>query len=202
MSSHPVHDQRCACSGRRRVLRAILLAVAMPHALARRARAAAGTERRLLVINTHTGEELDAVYWANGRYQFTELGKLDWLLRDHRTGGVLAIDQRLFDLLCDLAETAGVVPRYQIISGYRSPGTNAMLAAATDGVSSRSLHMEGRAIDLRLEGVPIARLRDLALARQAGGVGYYPQSDFVHLDLGRVRSWSGWTSGATLFDDS
>jgi uncharacterized protein YcbK (DUF882 family) len=127
----------------------------------------------------------------DGRYQSMELGKLDWLLRDHRTGGVLAIDQRLFDLLSDLAETAGVVPRYQIISGYRSPGTNAMLAATTDGVSSRSLHMEGRAIDLRLEGVPIARLRDLALARQAGGVGYYPQSDFVHLDLGRVRSWSG-----------
>lgn len=153
--------------------------------------AAAAAERRLLLINTHTGESLDTAYWGDGRYRPTELGRLDWLLRDHRTGGILPIDQRLFDLLSELATAAGVTPRFQVISGYRAPETNAMLAATSDGVSSRSLHMEGRAIDVRLEGLPTARLRDLALARQAGGVGYYPASDFVHLDLGRVRQWSG-----------
>ena len=157
----------------------------------RPARAAAQAERRLMVINTHTGEVVDTVYWTDGRYQPVELGRLDWLLRDHRTGDMRAIDQRLFDLLNTFAETAGIAPRYQLISGYRSPATNARLASTTDGVSSRSLHMEGRAIDVRLEGLPTAKLRDLALAKQAGGVGYYPQSDFVHLDLGRVRSWSG-----------
>ena len=110
-------------------------------------------------------------------------------MRDHRTGEVLTLDARLFDLLRELAASAGLEPRYQVISGYRSPATNAMLVASSDGVSSRSLHMEGKAIDVRLEGLPLERLRDLALARRAGGVGYYPASDFVHLDVGRVRSW-------------
>lgn len=143
------------------------------------------------MINTHTGELLDAHYFADGDYRQDELGRLDWLLRDYRTGAVLPMDTRLFDLLHELAQAAGREPRYEIISGYRSPATNAMLAATTDGVSSQSLHMEGRAIDVRLVGVPALALRDLALARQAGGVGYYPASDFVHLDTGRVRSWSG-----------
>ncbi|MGH8131501.1 MAG: DUF882 domain-containing protein [Steroidobacteraceae bacterium] len=145
--------------------------------------------RRLVLINSHTGEMLDTIYWANGAYQPAEMGRLDWAFRDHRTSNVRPIDSRLFDLLHELAMTAGLEPRYQIISGFRSPATNAMLAAASDGVSSRSLHMEGRAIDVRLEGLPLASLRDLALAKRAGGVGYYPKSDFVHLDVGRVRSW-------------
>ncbi len=149
------------------------------------------TERRLHLINTHTGEELDARYFTDGAYSPEQLGALDWLLRDYRTGGILAMDSRLFDLLHELALAAGRAPRYEIISGYRSAATNTMLAATTDGVSSHSLHMEGRAIDVRLVGMPAIALRDLALARQAGGVGYYPVSDFVHLDTGRVRSWSG-----------
>jgi uncharacterized protein YcbK (DUF882 family) len=98
---------------------------------------------------------------------------------------------RLFDLLHELAQAAGVAPRYQIISGYRTPATNAMLAARSGGVSDRSLHMTGKAIDVRADGVPLATLRDLALARRAGGVGYYPRSNFLHFDVGRVRSWSG-----------
>ncbi len=151
---------------------------------------AAGSEsRRLFLRNTHTGDVLDTVYWTAGRLQPAELGRLDWILRDHRTGSVLPIDARLFDLLHELAAAAGVEPRYEIISGYRSPATNAMLAATSDGVSSRSLHMDGKAIDIRLAAVPLVRLRDLALARGAGGVGYYPGPDFVHLDVGRVRSW-------------
>ncbi|HEX9707951.1 MAG TPA: DUF882 domain-containing protein [Steroidobacteraceae bacterium] len=150
----------------------------------------AGTdERRLLLQNTHTGDVLDTIYRVNGQPQPAELGRLDWIFRDHRAGSVLPIDARLFDLLHELAAAAGVEPRYQIISGYRTPATNSMLVTTSDGVSSRSLHMEGKAIDIRLAGLPLAELRDLALARRAGGVGYYPGSDFVHLDVGRVRNW-------------
>lgn len=190
-SSHPRIEPGCACGSRRHFVRGVLLVAIAAAALPRLACAAAPVQRRLIVISTHTGEAVDAVYWTDRGYQPAELGRLDWVLRDHRSGEVLAIDRRLFDLLNELAASAGVSPRYQLISGYRSPATNARLAAASDGVSSRSLHMEGRAIDVRLEGLPTAQLRDLALAKQAGGVGYYPQSDFVHLDLGRVRSWSG-----------
>ncbi len=145
--------------------------------------------RRLLLQNTHTGDVLDTTYWANGEPQPAELGRLDWVFRDHRAGSVLPIDARLFDLLHELAAMAGLEPHYQIISGYRTPATNAMLVTSSDGVSSRSLHMEGKAIDVRLVGYPLASLRDLALARGVGGVGYYPDSDFVHLDVGRLRSW-------------
>ncbi len=185
MSSASPVEPRCACLARRRVLRGILSAAA---ALTLPARAA-GTDNRLVLFNTHTGEVIDTVYRTDSGYHPGELGRLDWLLRDHRTGEVLPLDARLFDLLRELAGSAGLEPRYQVISGYRSPATNSMLVASSDGVSSRSLHMEGKAIDVRLEGFPLERLRDLALARQAGGVGYYPASDFVHLDVGRVRSW-------------
>jgi uncharacterized protein YcbK (DUF882 family) len=161
--------------------------------MARAARAAAEAprDRELLLVNTHTGESLDARYFTGGAYNQDQLGELDWLLRDYRNSAVLPIDTRLFDLLHDLALAAGREPRYEIISGYRSPATNAMLVATTNGVSSHSLHMEGRAVDVRLVGLPVIALRDLALARQAGGVGYYPVSEFVHLDSGPVRSWSG-----------
>lgn len=184
-------EPRCPCVPRRRFLQRLLVALPACAALPARAESGAGGQRRLQFLNTHTGERLDATYFEDGAYLPAQLGRMDWVLRDHRTGGILPIDQRLFDLLHELAADAGVAPSYEIISGYRSPATNAMLAATTDGVSSQSLHMEGRAIDLRLQGVATARLRELALARQAGGVGYYPASDFVHLDLGRVRSWSG-----------
>jgi uncharacterized protein YcbK (DUF882 family) len=188
MSSARPSDPARACGGRRRLLAGILAATAIA-ALPGAARA--GRVRRLVLVNTHTGEILDTVFGTEAALLPGELGRLDWLLRDHRTGDVLPLDARLFDLLAELAASAGVAPRYEIISGYRSPASNAMLAASSDGVSPRSLHMEGKAIDLRLVGAPLARLRDLALAKGAGGVGYYPGSDFVHLDVGRVRSWSG-----------
>lgn len=184
--SSPLQAEPCDC-GRRRLLAAAPALLALPA----RAFAQAAGDRRLLLVNTHTGERLDTLYYRDGAYDPAELGRLDWLLRDHRSSGVLPIDQRLFDLLHALAVAAGREPRYEIISGYRSPATNAMLAATTDGVSSRSLHMQGRALDVRLAGCPTADLRDLALAERAGGVGYYPSSDFVHLDQGAVRSWSG-----------
>lgn len=188
MSNPARPDSSCACRGRRRVLTAILSVAAV---LARPGRSEPSGGRRLILVHTHTGEVLDTVYRTDAGYLPGELGRLDWMLRDFRTGDVLPLDARLFDLLAGLALSAGVEPRYQIISGYRSPTTNAMLASTTDGVSSKSLHMEGKAIDVRLEGLPLEKLRDLALARAAGGVGYYPASDFVHLDVGRVRSWSG-----------
>ena len=184
------NERGCACVARRGVLKAFLAALpacAFPAA----ALAQAPDRRRLRLVNTHTGEELDEPYFENGEYLPQPLGHYDWLLRDHRTGEVLPIDQRLLDLLVELAAQGGVEPQYWVISGYRSPATNAMLAATTDGVSSQSLHMAGRAIDVRPVGMTTAALRDLALARQAGGVGYYEQSDFVHVDTGRVRSWTG-----------
>ena len=185
MSSLPLAET-CDC-GRRRLVAVLPVLLALP----RLAFAAPEDERRLVLFNTHTGELLDTLYYRDGAYDPAELGRLDWLLRDHRTSEVLPIAQGLYDLLHELAAAARREPRYEIISGYRSPATNAMLAATTDGVSSKSLHMQGRAIDVRLTGYPTADLRDLALAKRAGGVGYSPSSDFVHLDLGAVRSWSG-----------
>ena len=113
---------------------------------------------------------LDEAYFEDGAYLPARMGMFDWVLRDHRSNDICPIDRQLFDLLHELAASAGVLPRYQIISGYRSPATNAMLAATTDGVSSQSLHMQGKAIDVRLEGVPTAQLREVALARQAASV--------------------------------
>jgi uncharacterized protein YcbK (DUF882 family) len=188
MSSAPRVEPACACRSRRRIIAGLVAASA---AAAWPARAEAPTGSRLVLVNTHTAETLDTVFRDAAGYRPGELGRLDWMLRDFRTGDVRPLDARLFDLLDELAGRAGVEPRYEVISGYRSPATNAMLAATTDGVSSRSLHMEGKAIDVRLVGLPLERLRDLALARAAGGVGYYPKSEFVHLDVGRVRSWSG-----------
>jgi uncharacterized protein YcbK (DUF882 family) len=186
MSSAQRPERTCACCGRRRVIAGLLFSAALA-ALPRLARA--GAARRLVLLNTHTGELLDTEFGTDAGYLQAELGRLDWILRDHRTGEVRPLDARLFDLLWSIASLAGVEPRYEVISGYRSPATNAMLAATTDGVSSKSLHMEGKAIDVRLVGVPLERLRNLALLKGAGGVGYYPDSDFVHLDVGRVRSW-------------
>jgi uncharacterized protein YcbK (DUF882 family) len=189
MSRRATAEPACAC-GRRRLLRGLACAVPVLLLPARAFPAVSG-DRRLIVVNTHTGEMLDALYVRDGVHDPAVLGRLDWLFRDHRTGGVLPIAQGLFDLLHELAAAAVREPRYEIISGYRSAATNAMLASATVGVSSKSLHMEGRAIDVRLADYPTEKLRDLALARRTGGVGYYATSDFVHLDLGAVRNWSG-----------
>mgnify|MGYP005815233913 CR=1 FL=1 len=147
--------------------------------------------RYLSLVSTHTRESLQVTYFEGGSYVPEALHRLNRLLRDHRTGEVASIDPQLFDLLHDLARAAGCAPRYEIISGYRTPATNENLRKASTGVATRSLHMEGRALDVRLAGCSTARLRDLALGLQRGGVGYYKKSDFVHVDTGRVRSWTG-----------
>ncbi len=145
----------------------------------------------LELANTHTSETLRVVYRSASGFVPAALERLQWVLRDHRANESAPIDPQLFDQLAALAAAAGVEPRFQIISGYRSSLTNAALAAAGRGVARQSLHMQGKALDVRLQGVACDRLRDLALAASWGGVGYYPKSDFVHLDTGRVRAWSG-----------
>lgn len=151
-------------------------------------RAWAAAPRSLAFYHTHTGETLSAVYFDAGRYVPDALGALNQLLRDFRSGEVAAIDPQLFDLLYVLNQTCGA-GTFEIISGYRSPQTNQLLRRRSGGVAAGSLHLHGRAIDIRLRGCDTGRLRDAALALRQGGVGYYRDSDFVHVDTGRVRTW-------------
>ena len=148
-------------------------------------------ERRLSLHNLHTGEKVDLPYWVEGDYVAESLADISHVLRDHRTGQVAAIDPRLLDLLHRVNATVGASKPFEIISGYRSPASNQLLTENSAGVAKRSLHMEGKAIDIRLPGIPLADLRQAGLQLKGGGVGYYPESNFVHLDVGRVRTWGG-----------
>jgi uncharacterized protein YcbK (DUF882 family) len=147
--------------------------------------------RRLAFTNLHTGETLQTAYWERGAYLPDALAAVDHVLRDFRTGEVHPIARNLLDLLVSLSGQTGVPAPYQVISGYRSPATNAMLHAESGEVAVKSLHMEGRAIDICVEGMDLAYLHDAALGIAAGGVGYYPVSGFVHVDVGEVRQWTG-----------
>lgn len=145
--------------------------------------------RTLAFENLHTGERLRATYWKGGTYDGGALADINHVLRDHRTGEVAPIDPALLDLLHRLHGVMGGAAPFQVISGYRSPKTNAALAAHSSGVARKSFHMLGMAIDVRLPGRSLRSLRDAALRLKEGGVGYYPKSDFVHLDVGPVRRW-------------
>ncbi len=150
--------------------------------------AAAG--RSLEFFHTHTHERLNLVYAVGDQFQPDSLGRLNRFLRDHYTGEVGSMDPLLFEQLHRVRALLGARMPYDVISGYRCPDTNGRLRQkGGGGVAKKSLHMEGRAIDVRLPGVPLAELRDAALSLQAGGVGFYPDSQFVHLDTGRVRRW-------------
>jgi uncharacterized protein YcbK (DUF882 family) len=151
--------------------------------------AQAASSRELRLLNTHTGEHLQQCYFRDGAFAHDACQRLNHFLRDHRTGDVSAIDPKLFDLLYSVQHEVGHRGVIEIISGYRSQATNAKLNAASSGVAKRSLHMQGKALDIRLSGFDSARLRDAALSLRAGGVGYYAKSDFVHVDTGRVRHW-------------
>jgi uncharacterized protein YcbK (DUF882 family) len=155
----------------------------------RPARATPLDRRRLSFRSLHTGETLDRVYWTEGRYIPEALADIDYTLRDFRNGEVHRIDPALLDLLVRLRARLGTDAPFEVISGYRSPQTNAMLAAASEGVARHSLHLEGMAIDIRVPGRSLATLHQAALDLAGGGVGYYPASDFVHVDVGRVRHW-------------
>ena len=148
------------------------------------------TQPRIVALdNLHTGERIKAPFWENGRYVPDALKHFDWLLRDYRTDEVRAIHPSLLDLLWHLQRTLRARDAIQVLSGYRSPATNAMLAATTDGVAQHSLHMRGMAIDIRVPGRSLVKVHRAALGLGLGGVGYYPRSDFVHVDVGRVRRW-------------
>lgn len=162
--------------------------------LARTARAnpvqAAG-RRRIALLNLHTNEHLDVEYVRDGEYVAEAQVKIQHVLRDFRNGEVHAIDPALMDYLVDVAAKADKEPRFSVISGYRSPATNEKLRERSSGVAQRSLHMQGRAIDVRMAGIDCAALANLAQDLQRGGVGYYRASDFVHLDTGALRTWRG-----------
>jgi len=148
-------------------------------------------ERKLALLNLHTGESINATYWAEGQYQKTELHAINQVLRDHRTGDIHSMDNDLIDLLNILHHKMNGKQAFHVISGYRSPKTNAKLSYNSSGVAKKSLHMQGKAIDIRLPGRQLSALRSTALKLQTGGVGYYPKSDFIHIDTGRVRQWAG-----------
>lgn len=145
---------------------------------------------RLRFFHTHTGEHLDIVYRHGDSYDTNALETMSRYLRDHRTGDVREYDPRLFDLLHDLEITLGKPNgEIDVVCGYRTPWSNEYLRTHGHGVARHSLHMQAMAIDIRIPGVPTSKLRDAALALHRGGVGYYAGSNFVHVDVGRVRRW-------------
>ncbi|OCH15675.1 hypothetical protein A6E05_13210 [Aliivibrio sp. 1S165] len=150
----------------------------------------AESPRELAFQNLHTGEKLQSEYFNGRRYSNSELLKLNHLCRDFRRNESIEMDTGLFDQLSAIQKVIGCDTQVQIISGYRSPATNEMLRGKSHGgVAKKSMHMLGKAMDFRLEGVPLDEVRKAALSLKAGGVGYYPGSNFVHIDTGRVRFW-------------
>jgi uncharacterized protein YcbK (DUF882 family) len=179
-----------ALTGRRRFIHssaALLAGLCLPPSA--RAARSAGDVKRLKLYHTHTGEFLDRVFWADGRYLPGALAEISTLLRDHRTNQVAPIAPQLLSLLERIASLVGALEGFHVISGYRSPQTNQLLADRSRGVARRSLHMAGKAIDIRIPGRSLIDVRDAALSVRGGGVGFYPESEFVHVDIGRVRSW-------------
>jgi uncharacterized protein YcbK (DUF882 family) len=167
-----------------------LIALGSAHAQAPGATSARAAERSLQLYNTHTNEKIDIVYRRGDQYIQSALAKLDYFLRDHNTNEVRHFDPRLYDILSDLTASVGHPgSEIDIVCGYRTTSTNAALRAHTTGVAKNSLHIQAEAIDLRMPGVNTLRLRKAALALARGGVGYYPHSDFIHVDTGRVRQW-------------
>jgi uncharacterized protein YcbK (DUF882 family) len=149
----------------------------------------ASFDKTLMFKNLHTGEALSTTFYAAGDYITESLDNINYLLRDHRNNQVSAIDPDLLTLLYNLRKVLRTTNPFHVISGYRSPETNAMLSKRSNKVAKKSLHMQGKAIDIRLPGIDIKDLQHAALGLQGGGVGLYTRSDFVHLDVGRVRQW-------------
>ncbi|SFG23478.1 DUF882 domain-containing protein [Neptunomonas qingdaonensis] len=146
-------------------------------------------DKTLMFQNLHTGEALKTTFYSGGDYVSESLDNINYLLRDHRNNQIGQMDPQLLTLLHDLKNVLDTTNPFHVISGYRSPETNAMLSQRSNKVAKKSLHMQGKAIDIRLPGVDIKHLHQAALELQGGGVGLYTRSDFVHLDVGRVRQW-------------
>lgn len=165
---------------------ALASVIAVP-GLAKAAQPAQG-ERVLRLYNTHTGESVKSVFWAEGQFIPDALQDINKLLRDHRNNRIAPIDPKLLVLLNELGSKFGNT-QVHIISGYRSPESNAKLAARSNGVARHSMHMDGKAIDIRVPGKSLVHVHKAAMAIRGGGVGYYADSQFVHMDTGRVRYW-------------
>lgn len=148
------------------------------------------SHRSLTVQNPHTGDKLSLTYFEQGRYLNDALNEISFLLRDYRTGDVHPVDPELLDQLHDLKQMLGIYQPFDVICGYRSPLTNARLHAEHSGVANNSFHMHGRAVDIRVERFDLRRIHNAALAMHRGGVGYYPESNFIHLDTGTFRTWT------------
>jgi uncharacterized protein YcbK (DUF882 family) len=175
---------------RRRVLQCLGACCGSAASLAAAPALASATgPRTLSFVHTHTGERLTTCYFADGQYRPDALLQVNHLLRDFRTGEIFPIDPGLLDILFNLKLLANREAPFEVISGFRSAATNAMLRSKSDAVAQNSLHMRGQAIDVRLEGYSTRGLDDLARSWGHGGVGFYPKSDFVHVDTGRVRFW-------------
>lgn len=148
------------------------------------------TPRVLKLRNAHTQETLQTMYWQRGDYDQNELSKMKRFMRDWRTGEEVTVDTKLLDMVWAVAQRTGTAPEFVVLSGYRSPATNQMLIdSGHSGVARDSLHMQGRAMDITVPQIPLSVLRDAALDLAAGGVGYYPSSNFLHMDTGRFRTW-------------
>jgi len=168
----------------------LLLVVGTPCGRFAQAESPSPTKHRLRLYETHTQERIDIVYRVGDQYLPEAIARLDHFLRDHRTGDVHHFDPRLFDLLYDLSEKVNHHGKeIQVICGYRSPWSNAYLRKTSSGVAQNSLHMQAEAIDIRMPGVKLSDLREAALEMHRGGVGYYPASQFIHVDVGRPRWW-------------
>lgn len=178
---------------RRQLLKAGLLGSLIclsPMPVLARINLSSGPERSLSLLNTHTGERVkEVVYWEQGSYLPDALDYISHVLRDHRNDKVHDIDPITLDLMAAISRKVEAGRPFEIVSGYRSPETNKYLRRTTRGVARNSYHMQGKAVDLRLPGVPLKVIRKAALDLHMGGVGYYPKSNFVHIDSGRVRTW-------------
>jgi uncharacterized protein YcbK (DUF882 family) len=176
---------------RRHLLLAGVAGVGMMRAVLASPPADDGARRRIALLNLHTNEHLDIDYFRDGAYVTEALAEIEHVLRDFRNGEAHPIDPPLMDYLAQVAAKLGKEARYSVISGYRSPETNEKLHERSSGVAQHSLHMQGRAIDVRMAGVDCADLASRAENLQRGGVGYYRASNFVHLDTGAFRTWRG-----------
>ena len=191
LDRHPSQECEATLSRRgfiKQLAGGALLTLAGPD-LAHAAKLRFPAHKTLAFANVHTGDRLKLTYYEKGRYIKSALHEIDYLLRDYRNGQIHRIDIYLLDQLHDLKQLMNLNKPFDIISGYRSPATNRYLHDEGHGAANHSLHMQGRAIDIRVDGVACRHIRNAALTLRRGGVGYYPDSDFVHLDTGKIRYW-------------
>jgi uncharacterized protein YcbK (DUF882 family) len=151
----------------------------------------AGDIRRVRMYSGRTGESIDTIYWIEGEYIPEVTKEINHFMRDWRSDDVVKMDPRNFDIIAAAHRLLDVTEPYMLLSGYRSPATNALLRSRSHGVAKNSLHMKGMAADLRLQSRSVSQMARAAQACSAGGVGHYPRSNFVHMDCGPVRTWGG-----------